>query len=240
MWKTASLRRLHRRLGLFIGIQLLLWTSSGIYFAWTDIDDIHGDHLRSPVPAISFDETWVSPSKAAEALSDEFATVANLRVVSFGGSTFYQLRSGGAPSHIALIDVHTGLVHPALTQDEATELALAHFAPEVALRGVELLEASDIGAHHEYRGGQLPVWVFDFDHASGVHVYVSAEGGEVIKFRTRDWRIFDFLWMLHTMDYIGRDDINNPLLRGVSLFALMLAITGFWLWKKTRRPRRQS
>ena len=44
-------RKTHRFLGVFIGIQFLFWTISGLYFSWTDIDDVHGDHyLKKPTP----------------------------------------------------------------------------------------------------------------------------------------------------------------------------------------------
>ena len=45
--KTAiKIRRTHRYLGVFLGLQFLMWTISGLYFSWTDIDEIHGDHFR--------------------------------------------------------------------------------------------------------------------------------------------------------------------------------------------------
>ena len=48
-------RKVHRFLGIFIGIQFLFWTVSGLYFSWTNIDEIHGDHYRketSPNPVL--------------------------------------------------------------------------------------------------------------------------------------------------------------------------------------------
>jgi hypothetical protein len=39
-------RRIHRFLGVFIGIQSIFWTVSGFYFSWTDIDEIHGDQFH--------------------------------------------------------------------------------------------------------------------------------------------------------------------------------------------------
>ena len=48
--KTSfKIRKTHRYLGLFIGIQFLAWTISGLYFSWTDLDEIHGDQfIRVP------------------------------------------------------------------------------------------------------------------------------------------------------------------------------------------------
>jgi hypothetical protein len=36
--------------------------------------------------------------------------------------------------------------------------------------------------------------------------------------------------MSHTMDYQGRDDFNNLLLRIFSLFGLFTVLSGFLLW----------
>ncbi len=37
------IRRSHRYLGVILGIQFLFWTISGLYFSWTNIDEIYGD-----------------------------------------------------------------------------------------------------------------------------------------------------------------------------------------------------
>lgn len=38
-------QKLHKWLGLIVGVQLLIWTVSGFYMVLMDIDMIHGDHL---------------------------------------------------------------------------------------------------------------------------------------------------------------------------------------------------
>ena len=38
-------RKIHRYLGVFIGIQFLFWTLSGLYFSWNNMDDVHGETL---------------------------------------------------------------------------------------------------------------------------------------------------------------------------------------------------
>jgi uncharacterized iron-regulated membrane protein len=35
---ALKIRKTHRYLGLFLGIQFLFWTISGLYFSWSDID----------------------------------------------------------------------------------------------------------------------------------------------------------------------------------------------------------
>ena len=63
MLSTPRVRRLHRLLGVVIGLQVLLWTASGIYFAWTDIDEIRGDHLKARPAPVGFDQAWVAPTE---------------------------------------------------------------------------------------------------------------------------------------------------------------------------------
>ena len=60
-------------------------------------------------------------------------------------------------------------------------------------------------------------------------VYVSEATGRVVERRTDSWRLFDVLWMLHTMDYSGRDDFNHPLVIAVTFGVLWLTATGVYL-----------
>ena len=62
--KTAlKIRKIHRYLGLFLGIQFLLWTISGLYFSWTDIDEIHGDHFKNLNYQPKAFDSLMSPTK---------------------------------------------------------------------------------------------------------------------------------------------------------------------------------
>ena len=61
-------RRVHKWLALFVGIQAVIWTASGMYMAPAHIDTIHGDHLVRPAAARpqSF-AGLVSPAKVVAA-----------------------------------------------------------------------------------------------------------------------------------------------------------------------------
>ena len=58
------------------------------------------------------------------------------------------------------------------------------------------------------QGKPLPAYAVTFCQPAHATVYVAAQLGTVQSVRTDPWRIFDVLWMLHTMDYEGRDDRN--------------------------------
>jgi hypothetical protein len=78
-----------------------------------------------------------------------------------------------------------------------------------------------------------------FDHSSGTRVYVSQRGGTVTRHRNQTWRVFDFFWMLHTMDYAGRDDFNHPLIKVISIAAITLTLSGYLLFSRTSSIRRR-
>jgi len=47
--------------------------------------------------------------------------------------------------------------------------------------------------------------------------------------RNDRWRLFDLFWMLHVMDYQGRDNFNTLLLQVVSGLGLVTILSGFTL-----------
>ena len=49
MIEKFSIRKIHRYLSIFIAIQLLLWTVSGIYFAFNKIEMVRGEQYRLPL-----------------------------------------------------------------------------------------------------------------------------------------------------------------------------------------------
>jgi len=51
---------------------------------------------------------------------------------------------------------------------------------------------------------------------------------------------FDFLWMMHTMDYEGKDNFGNVLLRSFSIFGLVTVISRFALFFASMKCRKKN
>lgn len=81
----------------------------------------------------------------------------------------------------------------------------------------------------EIRGRAPPLWRVEFDHWNRPTFYLSPVTGELLSRRHELWRVFDFVWMLHIMDYAERENVNNPLLRAFSWGAVLMALSGIWL-----------
>ena len=50
-----KIRKTHRWLGLILGIQFLFWTIGGLYFSWSNMDEVHGDHQKAHGHPLSAD-----------------------------------------------------------------------------------------------------------------------------------------------------------------------------------------
>ncbi len=240
---------MHRYLGLVIGVQFLLWTIGGLYFSWTSLDAVHGDHLIGAPALLPANAEIGSPATAIAAirarepvdslLSVELLTVLDRRVYRIG---YVAKAAGTSVRRYQLADVATGELLPPLgreTGEEVARRAVAAAGLQSRVRSVELVTEANVGGHHEYRGQPLPAWAVSFDHPEAVTAYVPTTLGRVVRVRNDRWRTFDFLWMLHTMDYQGRDNINNIVLRAFSVLGLATVMSGFVLFASTSRPVRR-
>lgn len=53
---------------MIIGIQFLAWTLGGLYFSWSDMDEVHGDYEKSPPALIALNGQYRFPAEAIDAL----------------------------------------------------------------------------------------------------------------------------------------------------------------------------
>lgn len=238
-WKRSGYL-VHRWMGLVVGVQLLVWSVSGFTFTILDIDNVHGDLERStdPPPAVLVDRIAVSPADALSALADNgFAgeSVTRISLRERFGRTVYELFDTDRQP-LGAVDAVSGEFIPRISQDQARAAAQADFLPHAAILSSELLEGEPPS---EFRGGVMPVYRIILDHPKNPHLYISPVTGEVLKRRNKPWRIFDFFWMLHIMDYRDRDNFNHWLLTAMSAIAMVTSATGLmlWLWRLPRKKR---
>ena len=118
----------------------------------------------------------------------------------------------------------------AFTGQECLELAEQQLKEPIPILKAEFLEKHTTNSHHEYRKKPLPAYAFTLDHPTKTTIYVSTELGQITSVRNNNWRRFDFLWMLHTMDYTTRDYITNWVLRIFSILGILTIFSGFYLF----------
>lgn len=225
--KQYYTRRIHRFLGVFIGIQFFLWTISGLYFSWTNIDEIHGDHFVKEISTPQLTEKLIEPGKL-----DSSVKIRTLELRFVNQHPYYWVNSE------MLYDAETGEEKSEISEEEAKKIANGYIKGGLGIESIEYL--TEVGPHHEFREKPLPAWAIHFEHPENLTAYVDAKSGSFERVRHRSWRWFDFLWMFHTMDYAGRDNFNNLLLRIISLFGLATVTSGFTLFFMTRKKKKKT
>ena len=221
-------RRVHKWLALFVGIQAVIWTATGMYMVAVHINIIHGDHLVRPAPRGPVTLAGlVTPGSIVAA--DPAAREVRLQRLLDRPVWRVDSKDGAYA-----VDARTGQRVPKITEAEAREIARRIYTGEPEIVSARLLNEAPL----EMQTRKPPYWRVQFKGWNEPTLYISPATGELISRRHNLWRIFDFVWMLHIMDYEARSNINNPLLRFSTSMGLIFAVSGLWLVYFSFRRRR--
>lgn len=220
--KSIWLRRIHKWVGLVIGLQFLIWAISGTAMALLDMDEVAGGEMaeQSNSRRSTNGNAWPAVQKA---LGDQPVTAVRMRslpdlqalqVATADGVQLFDAE-GGTP-----ISINRGMA--------ASIASAAH--PE-GLKPSSVKRLTEVTL--PVREHELPIWQADFADDNRSSYYVSGKTGELLERRNDSWRWWDFFWMLHNMDYAKRTSFNHPLIILVGFAMTWLAVTGFWLLFRT-------
>lgn len=216
----------------------MFWAVGGLYFSWMDIDEIHGDHLVNfRDKGVVIQNDLLSPDKALELANIDKSKIENLSLVTVLDENYYRIT---LDDNFKLINAKTGMVRKPISKEEAVNYAKEIFKPNNDVSSVHYVTKENIADHLQYRGGPLPAWAISFNHDSNSVIYISANKGTFERIRSQNWRIFDFLFMLHILDFDQRDNFNNVLLRGFSILSLITIFSGFILFYQSSKTIRKT
>ena len=197
-------------------------------FSVLDLDNVRGDLDRNvDAPRLlNLHRVRITPADAASVAKASGIPITQIRLRErFNRTVFELFDRNGQP--LGAVDATSGEFIPRISEAEAKAAALADFAPKVTVASIDFLEGQPPS---EYRNGTMPVYRVILDHPKNPHIYVSPVTGEVLKRRNKVWRLFDFFWMLHIMDYRARESFNHWLLTTMSLLAILTSSSGLVLW----------
>lgn len=221
-------RKLHKWLALIVGIQLLAWVLGGLFMTSIPIKTVRGEHLRAPAPTIDWQNAIHSPA----AVLSRYPNAKLLRLSHFQGDPAYALERD---AERFLISAISGQRLSNVDAETAKAIATTHFNGIVnSPSALWIAREPPI----EYRGKPLPVWQVAMHDEESTLIYIDALTGEVNAMRTATWRVFDFFWMLHVMDYSTRDNFNHPLIITAAALALITLLSGFFMLYFVFRPKR--
>lgn len=228
--RSMKWRVWHRWLSLIFGMQMVLWALSGAYMVFFDIDYIHGDHLVNDTRPVIDQQADIAPVEAVLRRYPDTQTLSlQSRFLAGRDVAVYVLASDSGKQ---LINART-LDLITLREADITALAKHYYTrPEAEIVSVAYLTEK---APSEISPRMLPVWQINFDDFGSTSFYVSEATGALLVKRHTFWRGFDFVWMLHIMDYDTRSDIETWWLKGFIIGTLVLMITGCVLLVYTLR-----
>ena len=220
----------HKWLALIIGIQIFIWIATGLFFTVIPIEQIRSEHrIREVAPLhVSAADLTALPGALAGADAPVRLTVENRPE---GARIVADYADGSA----ALFDASTGARLSPLDAESALAIARSRIITEAPVASSELVTT----ASPEYRGA-LPAWRIAFDEPSKLAVYVGANNGQVTARRSELWRVYDFLWALHIMDYQEHENFNHAPIIIVSVLAFLSTIAGIALIPYRFRWRRKK
>ncbi len=217
--KKVALRNIHRYLSLFISIQFLLWTISGVFFSFNKIEEVRG-------------EQYLLESK-----EKDFSINSPININSSGGIKFfyrlddlvYEVNLGGS----FYVYHQDGNPIAKLSFSEAKEI----IQTKTNLTPISVGEISKNERGSEYRSRPLPLFKVESLNKDEkvINVYLDPYSGQIRAIRSTQWRMWDFLWGLHIMDWTDRDNFNNNFIKFFSVLAFISALSGILLFFKTRR-----
>ncbi|MBO1254781.1 hypothetical protein J3L16_03650 [Alteromonas sp. 5E99-2] len=224
-----KIRQIHKIVGAVVAIQLLMWMISGLYMTAVPIQTIRGQHLVSEPPAHAITNINVIPMSE---LIKQYSGIQSISLKSRLRTPIYSIETTDSTFHLNAI---TGTKLPKITETEAKHLALSAYKGDGQLRLLKLVTTRQQAP--DTSGRALPLWKAEFDDTFNTRLYISVVMGKVVAVRTDLWRIFDFLWMLHIMDYEERENFNNPVVIFMASLGLFTVLSGLILVVNTVRKR---
>jgi hypothetical protein len=228
--------KVHKWLSLVIGVQLLLWFASGALMSFLPIDKVRGEHLvdRSAVATIPPDMRMADPAAQIERAGAPVETIA------------WRMRDGSLIAEVTtthgtvLLDASTGEGLAPIDAGSAKQIARKAWRS----KDKPSSKATFVSAESpEYRD-VLPAWRIAFSDPDRTSVFVAANTGRITAVRTGTWRLYDFFWSLHIMDWKNHENFNTPWLLAFAIGGLLMGTAGavllFMRWPLRRRRRQRA
>ena len=209
-------RKIHKSLSFFISVQLLLWTISGIYFAFNKIELVRGEQYLKKTEE-SYDLS-IFNFKIDKASDIDFQKRLGKEIIikNSNDSVRYLDKFGMPVKKMSSIEAMESVIN----QTSLTPLIAEEVLNE------------KVGS--EFRGRSLPIYRVKTKSKDDykINVYINMYSGDVVAIRSDKWKIWDLMWGLHIMDWKERDNIDNLFLKIFSILALVSSLTGIMLFFK--------
>ncbi len=217
--------KIHKWLAIFVGLQVLLWMGTGALMSFLDLEEVRSEHVVSRTSqALPIDASlpaWV----------ENRGSLASVTTRSLDGKAVTEVRK--VDGTVSLHDPSSGQKLSPISAEAAKSIALrAWTGPRTTIAATRIID-EPVGT--EFRG-PFPAWQITYGDEASTRIYIDASSGTIGAARSDTWRLFDFIWGLHIMDWTERDRINSWWLLLFGIGGTIIALSGFVLLAN-RMPR---
>ena len=225
-------KTLHKWVSLIVGIQLLIWLGTGLYFNLVDGRAASGNENRVRVQH----EGNIADFQLFPINRLQVEGVQEMDLVWLMQKPYYALTlSKGAHSYQkserVLFDAVYGQRH-LVSEEEILDVAKSSYKGQGELISVTKLMPPIV----ELPKQENPVWQVTFDDEQATNVYLSADTGRVLAHINDSRRLRDLMFKLHFMDYGNVGSFNNWFSVLFAFLSLSLSVTGaVWVVQMLKR-----
>ena len=212
----SIVRNVHKYLSFSISLQLLLWTVSGIYFAFNKIEMVRGEqYILSHSYAVDLSQINLNIAEAENVRLSKRLNEKIIIITKDIGNEYLDIKGNSLDKL-------------------STDAALKIVGNKTTLKPLNVEEIKMEKNGSEYRGRPLPLFKVTSKNKANekINVYLNVFSGEILAIRSAQWRVWDLMWGFHIIDWQERDNINNFLLKMFSILALISSLTGLLLFFK--------
>ncbi|MDE3273678.1 hypothetical protein [Pseudoalteromonas sp. G4] len=214
-------RKCHKWLGYILALQVFAWLLGGLVMSAIPLEYVHGKHLAKRQLENPFSQDVYTTD--FNLFKEHDIALKKVNFTHFLNTPVIELI--GEESHVYLHG-ETGKLFTPPNQQQIITQAKAHYLGDASQ--IEVI-ATKLKEGPREVGYKTNIWRVDFADNVNTTLYIQVDSGQVITVRSTIWRIFDFFWMLHIMDYDEREDFNNPLLISFAAVAVLFCISGMIL-----------
>ena len=223
---VSVFKSLHKWLSLIIGIQIIIWVGTGLYFNLMDSSKASGNQFRTKLetPIISTNglisaETIVAKHSLIESVELKTLLDKPIYLVTHEKALYKHFQND-----YSIVDAKTGVVIE-LEEKLAEKIAKLSYSGNGDVISVEFINAGE----GEILKEKNSLWRVSFDDSVNTSVYIDAGSGRIAGHVDDDKRLADIMFMLHFMDYAQKGSFNNLQNIILATLTLFFVMTGM-LW----------
>lgn len=210
--------QIHKWLGLIVFAQLLVWTATGLFFVAVHLTAVRADYLVHPadhVQPVDMQRVKVSSTDALTSVAEDKPYDVTLKMLA------------DLPVYVVRAEIGTFLVSAESGDQVIVDEALARrIAAERWVNPDPILSVAHLESAPQESSVKGEAWAARFKGDGNPTLYVSAVDGRTSNPRVDLWRLYDFLYGLHLMDYVDHENYNTPWMVALAVLALSSVLFG--------------